>query len=211
MTAPAKLTTTDSEAIDHVAAELNIWIRLAAIRQDDGGWRARLLELTSGETAPPSWEPREWDYPSVFFVGAAANGQVVAEWLRTGRVDVDDRTIGLPELTTPVSWERRQSRSPAPCEPLDWPVTEATLSQLAVTQGEPQGHLLSNGDAPSFVNFYTAAACFFWLDRQPVGGRLYQGVVYRHQDLSGRINTIRIGHDEVEVEVEGSAIDGMTL
>ena len=104
---------------------------------------------------------------------------------------------------TSLTWERRQSRSPVPYESLDWPATDPTIAHVDVYQGEPQEHLVSADDAPSFINFYTAAACFFWLDRQPVGGSLHQGVMYRHQDSRGRVNGVRILDEEVEVEVEG--------
>jgi len=112
---------------------------------------------------------------------------------------------------TSLTWERRQSRSPVPYESLDWPATETTVAHVDVSQGEQQGHLVSAEEAPSFIDFYTAAACFFWLDRQPVGGWLYQGVMYRHQDTRGRVNGVRILDEEVEVEVEGDAIGGMIV
>ncbi len=202
--------TTFDEAIDRIAAEPITWLRVAAVRQEDHTWHARLLELTSG-AVPPSWEPHEWDYPSVLFAGMTQGGEAIGEWLRTCKIPLGDREISLPQMAISLTWERRQSRSPGPYESLDWPVTETTLSQAAVSQGEPQGHLVSDGDAPSFINFYTAAACFFWLDRQPVGGSLYQGVMYRHQDTRGRLNSVRIADEEIEVEVEGSAIGGMII
>ncbi|MGH9114159.1 MAG: hypothetical protein ACRDZN_17935 [Acidimicrobiales bacterium] len=78
-------------------------------------------------------------------------------------------------------------------------MTEATLCQTGRTVHEPQGHLVSAGDAPSFVNFYAACAAFFWLDRQPVGDSLHQGVMYRHQDDRGRIDRVRVAADEVAI------------
>lgn len=210
MSAPTTRTTTLTEAIDHIAAEPDVWVRIAAVRHEDGTWHERLLELTSG-AAPPSWEPREWEYQSALFAALVERGETVGEWLRACNIHLGDREIALPEMTTSVTWERRQSRSAAPYEALDWPATEATVSRVAGSQDEPQGHLVSGGDAPSFINFYTAAACFFWIDREPVGGSLQQGVMYRHQDTRGRINGVRIADDGVEVEVEGSAIDGMIV
>jgi hypothetical protein len=76
---------------------------------------------------------------------------------------------------------------------------------------EPQGHLVAEGDAPTFLSFHTAAASFFWLNRQPVGGSLHQGVLYRHQDLRARINAVRIADDSVEIDVEGDDLDGLVM
>lgn len=209
MTAPADQRTTSDEALEHIAAEPVVWTRVAATRDDNGTWSIRLLELVSGPEAPPSWERHAWGYPRARFEASADSGDVVAKWLSAGRVQVGDDEAVLPELSGSVSWERRQSRSPAPYETLAWPVTEATLSVSTSTPGDPPGHLVSAEDAPSFVDFYTAAACFFWLDRQPVGGSLHQGVMYRHQDGRGRINRVRITGEEVSVQVGGDALDGM--
>jgi len=210
MSAPTTRTTTFDEALAYIATEPIIWVRVAALRQEDDTWHARLLELTSG-AVPPSWEPHEWEYPWVLFAAMTQSGEAVREWLRTCQIPLGDREISLSQMATSLTWERRQSRSPGPYESLDWPVTETTLAHVDVSPGEPQGHLVSDGDAPSFINFYKAAACFFWLDRQPVGGSLYQGVMYRHQDLRGRINSVRIADDRIEVEVEGSGIGGMIV
>ena len=40
---------------------------------------------------------------------------------------------------------------------------EARLLSGGSPQYEPAGHLLSAGDAPSFLNLYTAAPNFFWM------------------------------------------------
>lgn len=212
MTAPLTDQRTSLDAaLGHLSAEPAIWSRVAVTLDDNGVWSVRLLELVSGPEAPPSWEPQTWDYPRARFAARADSGDVVAEWLRVGRVPVREDEAGLPELSGSVSWERRQSRSPAPYETLAWPVTESTLSMSTSTPGDPSGHLVSASDAPSFVNFYAAAACFFWLDRQPVGGSLHQGVMYRHQDARGRINRVSISGEEVTVEVEGDTLDGMMV
>jgi hypothetical protein len=76
---------------------------------------------------------------------------------------------------------------------------------------DPQGHLIGLDGSPSFLSFYVAAANFFWLDRQPTGGALNQGIVYRHQDTLGRINRVRITKDAVEVELEGTGLSGMAI
>ena len=210
MNAPILQSTTLDEGIEHIVTEPNIWMRIAAILEDDGKWHAKLLELTSG-AAPPSWEMQEWQYPRVLFAAMTHRGETVANWLRTGTLTLGDLHVALPPAMSALTWERRQSRSQAPYESLEWPVTETTVATVDGSSGEPQGHLLSAEDAPSFVNFYTAAACFFWLGRQPGGRSLHQGVMYRHQDTRGRLNSVRIDGETVEVEVEGDMIGGMIV
>jgi hypothetical protein len=210
MSAPTSPTTSIDEALDHLAANPAVWARVAAARDEAGMWQARLVELTSGE-APPSWEPREWEYPSALFTAALLSGEEVAACLRSGTIQLGDYEITLPEMTNVVRWERRQSRSPAPYETIDWPVTETTLAMMTSTEAEPQGHMVSDQAAPSFISFYAAGASFFWLDRQPGGGSLSQGVLYRHQDLRARIISVRIADDAVEVDVHGTEIDGLVV
>jgi hypothetical protein len=201
MSAPKAESTTFDEGIDQISSEPVIWVRVAAAGKDHDQWNARLLELTSG-AAPPSWRDQAWEYPSARFAAMTESGETVADWLRSSKLPFGSNEIKLPPMTPSLRWERRQSHSPAPYEPLDWPSIETTLASVDASQGEPQGHLVSASDSPSFLNFYAAAAFFFWLDRQPVGGQLHQGVMYRHQDLRARLNTVRISEEEVLVEVE---------
>ena len=210
MTAPSTRTTTFEEALEHIAAEPAVWVRAAAGMDDAGVWQARLLELTSGE-APPSWEQQVWEYPAALLAAHVLSGPEVVSGLRSRSLQVGTHEIALPEMTTVATWERRQSRSQAAYEALDWPVTETTLSLTVGGIPEPQGHLVSEGNAPSFVSFYVAGACFFWFDRQPGGGQLSQGVMYRHQDIRARINAVRIADDEVAVDVEGIDLDGLIV
>ena len=210
MTAPSSRTTTFEEALEHIAAEPVVWVRLAAARDDAGNWQARLLELTSGD-APPSWEQKVWEYPAALLGGHILSGPEVVSGLQSKTLQLGAHTVVLPEMINQVTWERRQSRSPAAYEALDWPLTETTLSMMTSGMPEPQGPLVSAVDAPPFVSFYAAGACFFWLNRQPGGGQLSQGVMYRHQDTRGRIKTVRIADDAVEVEVEGTDLDGLLV
>ena len=193
----------------HIGAEPRVWARFAAIRRNEA-WHVRLLELTSG-AAPPSWEARVWRYPWALFAATVQTGQAACEWLRTSKVTLGENEICLPEMATSLTWERRQSCSVGRFESLEWPVTEVTLARVDISQAEPQGHLVSPDDAPSFVNFYTAAACFFWRDRQPVGGQLPHDIMYGHQDTRARLNSVRIADEEVEIEVEGRALGGMAV
>ena len=209
MSAPTTQRTSLDEAIGHVIAERRIWVRMAATLREDRNWYARLVELTSG-AAPPSWQPMVWDYPSALLYAAIQRGSVVAEWLRDASVTLEGREIVLPKPNGSLLWERRQSRSPAEYEKLDWPVTQSTIANVD-NQADPHGPLVSGKDAPSFISLDTAAACFFYLDRQPPGGSLHKGVMYRHQDTRGRLTSVRISGEAVTVEVEGRAIGGMIV
>ena len=210
MTAPTQETTTLDEALAHIAAEPVVWVRMAAIRQPDDSWHSHLLELTSGEP-PPSWDVQTWEYPHALFVGTTLGGTAVADALRAHQLSVEGREVTMPQVQDSVRWERRQSRSSAMYEALEWPASESALSMPASVTREPQGHLLPTERAPSFLNFYTAAAAFFWLSRQPIGGSVNQGTVYRHQDTRGRINRVSISDDSVEIQVEGAGIDGLIV
>ncbi len=86
--------TTFDEAIDRIAAEPITWARVAAVRQEDDTWHARLLELTSG-AAPPSWEPHEWEYPAVLFAAMTQSGEAVGEWLRTCKIPISSASGAL--------------------------------------------------------------------------------------------------------------------
>lgn len=122
-----------------------------------------------------------------------------------------DRSIAVPALSDSLVWERRQSGGAGPLETLEWPSVETTLSASYSTFAEPAGHLVSASDAPSFVNYYAAAAHFFYLDRQPAGGSLPQGVLYRHQDLRARLTAVRISADSVDVDVEGNDLRNVVV
>jgi len=210
VSAPSARNTTYEETLEHIASEMQVWVRVAAARDYNGSWQVRLAELASGD-APPSWDKRDWVYPEAVFSGYVSDGPTVAGWLRANELEVCGRLLPTPQLNSgTATWERRQSFSSAVYETFSWPVTEAALSS-AGQGGEPQGHLIGEEGAPSFLSFYVAAANFFWLDRQPAGGSLNQGIVYRHQDTRGRINRVRVTTDAVEVELEGNGLSGMSV
>ena len=168
------------------------------------------MELASGDT-PPSWEERFWEYPDVVFATFKLSGGETSKFLQERKLQFGNYVIDLPQMQTTVSWERRQSRSQAPYEPLDWPVVEATLSTNSGVLNHPQGHQLSAGDAPSFVTFDAAAAAFFGFKLQQTGGQLIQGIMFRSQDLRGRIDTVRIGIEAIEVTVYGNKLDELEV
>lgn len=208
MTAPHDTYVSWEETLAHIEAEETVWIRLAAVLVEEG-WQACQLELTSG-TAPPAWEPGEALYVKAWFVATVASGAEVAKWLGAGQMVVCGRTVELSQGSNQVNWDRKASGVPGQFAPLLWPSTEASLPTHFQGHQEPQGHLIAP-DLPSFVNYSTAAMHFFGLPPQPGGGQVQPMVIYRHQDLSGRIARVRIADDEVDVEVEGQAIEGMVI
>jgi hypothetical protein len=209
MSAPTETQTPSADTLTHIQSEPVIWIRLAAVRREEE-WTASLLEMTSGGP-PPDWEPREWEYPEVLLVAFQLNGAQAAESLRQGQLNLAGRIVSMPEVSTQNRWDRHQSGHIGTYQPLDWPVYETQLIMTAGPQNEPQGHLVSAGEAPSFINFYTAARSFFWLGGTVVGGAINPGAIYRHQDLRARIRRVRIAADFVEVEVEGHTDQVLTV
>jgi len=210
MTAPHNPNLSWDQTLSHIKAASTLWVRLAAVPHEDG-WQVRQLEMTSGE-APPNWERREWPYPGAWFVAETTSGPEVVHWLSADKLVLNDCEAALPtsQDQTQVRWERRASRVAGPFETLPWPSTETSLPLQILSQAEPAGHMLA-ANLPSFVTFYAAAVSFFGYETQPVGGSIQPAVVYRHQDLSGRINRVRITDDGVDVEIEGEGIDGMTI
>ena|ERR1700728_934884 len=190
MSAPAEGQTLREDTLVHIQAEPIMWVRLAAIRKEDQLVVA-LLEVTSG-AAPPAWEVKEWEYPDVLFVALQLTGPQIAQALDERLLDLGGRLITMPELMTQHRWERHQSGHIGTYQPLEWPAWETQLVMTSGSHNEPQGHLISPGEAPSFVNFYTAAKWFFWLGGFVVGGAVNQGAVYRHQDLEARITRVRV-------------------
>jgi hypothetical protein len=196
------------ETLALIETEPKVWVRIGASVQEDGKWYARLVELTSG-VPPPGWTAKEWLYPQVIFVASRRTGKAVAKWLRKAQANVAGRQVVLPEVRGQTSWERQQSHAPSSFERLDWPVTETTLAHVD-NRPEPPDHLISDSGAPSFVRFHNAAALFFCLG-EVRGGSLSQTLTYRHQDRSGRIESVKVGQGEVRVIVEGPGIGGLIV
>jgi Putative DNA-binding domain len=196
------------ETLALIEAEARVWVRIGASLQEDGKWYARLVELTSG-APPPGWKAREWLYPQVIFVASVLTGKAVAKWLRSAQARVAGRKVVFPAVRGQASWQRQQSHAPSSFERLDWPVTETTLAHVE-NRSEPSDHLISNSGAPSFVRFHNAAALFFCLG-EVRGGSLSQTLTYRHQDRFGRIESVKVGQDEVRVLVEGPGIGGLIV
>src|SRR4051794_6343067 len=80
--------------LSQVGEQPVVWVRIAAVRDERGEWRDRLIELTSG-AAPPGWEPRRWEYPSTLLLSVTSSGTDVADALRVGSLVVDEDSIAI--------------------------------------------------------------------------------------------------------------------
>lgn len=205
-TPPIQRTTFD-QAIDLIASERVIWVRAAAVRRANA-WSVRLLELTGGDP-PRGWAQMSWDYPWAHFAAFECSGDAVSGWLKAKALPLAGHEASLSQTMDPA-WERRQSHGYGRYGSLEWPIVEAPLAMVD-TSAEPQDHLVSAGDTPSFINLYTAAAQFFYLRAQPSGGSLPHELVYRYQDTRGRIQGVQIRPDEVAVDLEGDTLGEMIL
>lgn len=202
-----------TEVFDRIEGGGPAWVRVAAVRTPGEPWKAKLLEVTTGEP-PPRWERESWTYPRALFDSSNPPGKRLAEMLRSGVIEVcgNDVTIAIGQQA--VTHERKQSGAETYFQSLDWPADEAKLSISVGEQvPDPTGHMISDADAPSFVTFYMAAACFFRFAGQQASGMVTQDAVHRHQDRRARFNSVRaiLADDTLELEVEGEQLDGLTL
>jgi len=195
-----------ADAVDHIEGEGVVWVRGAAIQVEEE-WQARNVELITG-AEPPAWQELVWDYPEVRFFALRVSGSEAAVWLRTGKMVLGSRFVTMPELNPQVHWTWSASLRPYGFSALEWPSWTTQLDRNT-QRNEPRSPLVSD-TAPTFATFYDAAVYVFCGGKGPPGGQLLANVVYRHQDTSGRIETVRYGK-EVEVAVRGSALDGMTV
>jgi hypothetical protein len=74
----------------------------------------------------------------------------------------------------------------------------------------PQEPLLASNE-PSFFQYYNAASYFLGFPTGAPGGRAERGVVFRHQDMRGRITRVLFGNERVHVECDGSDLEGLIL
>lgn len=194
--------------LDFMAQLDVVWIRSAFV-ETNGNWRPLLIEITGG--APPdNWNEDSWDYPQVRFRATQRSGSIVVRWLRMLRFDQHPPGEKRPlDLDAQSKWERRDSDDQLPTGPLPWPSMTVTLHDYQANR-EPQGMLVSDS-APSFLNFYNAAASFFQFTKRHIGGSAPVGVYFRFQDTSGRINHVRLSNSSIDVEVEGDDLASLTL
>lgn len=203
--------TSAADVVDRINRAGTAWVRVAAVRPDlDRPWKVKVLEVTTGEP-PPAWEPRCWEYPLALFDGYVRPGERVAEMLGSGSVEVCGVEVGTAKDLQVVPYERRQSgHQEYSFQALEWPAEKWSLSVLGTEQiSDPPGHMISDGDTPSFVNFQTAVSSFLRRTEQSTG-MVQQEAVYRHQDRSGKFNSVRmiVAEDTLELEMEGDPSRG---
>ena len=193
-----------------VENEQTVWVRIAATRTEDE-WHESLMEIVSG-VAPPHWSEQRWDYDEAIFLSFARSGSEVAEWLRTAAVSIDDVVIKLPtvqEGQTTQWWQYSSTTTSAGLETLDWPFVSYQLGYQPLKNGPGAGSLIGNG--PSFVRFAQATASFFGFSLGTGASVDHMAPVFRKQDLSGRITKVRIDAADLEIHIEGSALEGMEV
>src|SRR5579862_10016462 len=98
MTVPLDGRTPLDVGLDHIASQERLWLRIGAVRGDDGQWTLRVGEIVSGG-APPSWVEQAWEYPSALFIARTAGGAAVRSWLQGGAITLPHFVIQLPALS----------------------------------------------------------------------------------------------------------------
>lgn len=187
----------------------DVFVRTAWCREGECTWRLRLLEIIDGPR-PMGGINGGWEYAGVSLRAQEVPRERVGGWLREGKVTTDDGwEHPLSQPTDRLNWERRESYAQSGYEVLAWPSYEVQLGHLQTN--EPQRPLLSDSGAPSFASFYNAAAAFFGLGPSQPGGAAPSFAVFRRVDPRARINRVEVSEDELLVEVEGTAIDGLTV
>jgi hypothetical protein len=193
-----------------VDAEPTLWVRVAAVRQEDH-WDATHVEMTSG-VAPASWASRRWSYDEVVFLSCEISGSEGAAWLRSHEAEIDGVTVrlaGTPEGHT-LQWHKRSSlQKYGFFDPLPWPSTLYDLASQSSASGPGFGSLI--GDGPSFVSFAQAVVAYFGCALPPGGSVDHATPVFQLTDLRGRIAKVMLGSAEVEVHIEGNGLHGTVV
>lgn len=202
--------TEPDDVLELIDNEETVWVRIAATRKDDE-WQESLMEVTSG-VAPDRWTVQRWEYDEAVFLSAEVTGTKVTEWLRIDTVTVDDVVIKLPKVQEGQKsqwWQYSSSTTIAGFETLNWPFKSYQLAPQPLTNGPGSGSLIGNG--PSFVRFAQAAAAFFGFSLGLGGSVDHMAPMFRQQDLSGRIASVLLGAADIEIHLEGTALDGLTV
>lgn len=184
-----------------------IWVRMAASLEED--WLIRVLEVTTGEP-PPAWKPRRWVYPNAILMSLTREGRQVAKWLRSRKISVRPYQISLEGIADTAYVDRRESHWPGLYEPLEWPSDEWRLSYRQEYTRQPPDDLVSD-DAPSFITFDVAASCLLGVESSSVRNFSGNELVVRCQDMSGRLQRVRIRPAELEIRVEGHQLRDATV
>ena len=196
--------TTLDDLLERLAAESDVWLRLAA-EESGSTWTLRLLELTSGPT-PPHWQEVDWRYTDYCFFAGKIDGQIATDWFR-------EAAIRLREISIPVAFQRdlyRERRESAwqttNSEPLVWPSEEWTLTPAAPVPSTGVRELIADG-SPYFSTTDMPTARLLGV---PYTGFNNHGreFVWRQQDTAGRLASILIDAAKMTIEVEGEEAPG---
>lgn len=184
-------------------------VRAAWCRDRGQIWRLRMLEIIEG-AEPRGGAAMEWHYTSAAFSACEVPGTRVGDWINKGVVStVDGWEHALGQSAEPLNWERRESQAKSGYGTLGWPTYEVQLGNLQAI--EPPGMILSDRGAPSFASFQSAALAFFGLGANQPGLSLPTFAIFRCVDTRARINRVKIAEEEVQVEIEGTSLDSLTV
>jgi hypothetical protein len=193
-----------ADLLTALEVEAVVWLRLAA-DASSGQWTLRLLELITG-AAPPNWHAINWRYPDYVFLAREFGGAEVAGWLRDTAIPVDGLSIST-SFQPEVQGERRESGwGTNSSEPLAWPFQEWQLWQ-SESVNNPVSHELVAEHLPYFA---TPDIPLTMLLGVPYTGFNLHGreFLWREQDTSGRLASVRIDAAEISVTVEGDDLEG---
>jgi hypothetical protein len=142
-------------------------------------------------------------------MSARGEGKEIGAWLRAEEAVLGGFRVTLPSVPDSIQWEAKASRSPSAFEPLPWPHRTYGVAWNPLKDPPGSGTLVGP-EAPSFVQFAYAAGNFFGLPGA-LGGTGGQGQLFRLQDRSGRISSVRVGPTDVEVALEGERLPGSVI
>jgi len=197
-----------ADLVAALGAEDTVWVRLAGHRSADG-WGLALLEITATEE-PPEFERVTWLYEGAVFTALPQRGSTVAGWVEQRQVNQGRLELGIADLPTHVTVERRDSGFAGAFSTLAWPSIVWAVGLANQYSHQFRGDLVAD-DAPAFLEFDQAAAAFFGLP--PSLNRSFSGreVVLRVQDRRGRIAAVHVRPTEIVAQVEGEGLVGATL
>lgn len=199
---------TYDEIVADAARETSLWVRAAAALDNEGAWSLRYFELAAGAPAP-SWRSACWEYQDASFWAEEVSGAEVARWLTERQVPIGGRGVEFKPISS-AERSRLASRSRlGGYEVLDWPCDSVSFG-VTPTTPLPAAHLIAD-DAEAFHDFGTAAGAFLGVPVMP--GRAGDGAqpLFRRQDLTARIASVRIGAAAVSVTLGGREVDGVAV
>ncbi len=192
-----------------IGTQETIWVRVAATRNNET-WESVLLEVTAGGE-PPNFSISQWKYELAVFNSSISTGKEVKKWLESNEIILNDVRIKLNfNQEQQITWYRHESRSSyAGYDVLEWSFT--LYEQTYTTQRQIPSFSLISENSPSFVGFAEAVSSFFGITNRNAILSNQSKFVFRMQDCSGKIESIKIDTAEMTVTVVGESLDGMKL